>query len=185
MQHVGCSNVQCTGDDKEFACFTCKNEKTPRSVEAAQMYKCEGLLCNGVKRPFYHFVQDDLSAWILKDTLQEATCARCAMKDAADNVTFRCAACKATRHVSCFNPVTIRNWKDKKKGVEAHWMCYDCLHPQCGMCDTEAVYAVVHNSKAHNQDLFKHVREHSEAKTLIEARLKKHANDKFEQGQAV
>ena len=117
--------------------------------------------------------------------MQEAICPRCAMKDAPENVTFKCAACKATRHVSCFNPVTIRNWKDKKNGVEAHWMCYDCLHPQCGMCDTEAVYAVVHNSKAHKQDLFKHVREHSEAKTLIEARLKKHANYKFQQGQAV
>ena len=53
------------------------------------------------------------------------------------------------------------------------------------MCDTEAVYAVVHNSKAHKQELFKHVREHSDARQNIESLLKEHAKDKFEQGQAV
>ena len=53
------------GTDKDFACLKCKKEVAPRAASTAETHKCTGILCQHVERPYYHFFQNDLSAWKL------------------------------------------------------------------------------------------------------------------------
>ena len=109
------------GRDQAFICVRCSNAKAARSAEAVDMYPCTGRLCNSERRPRYQFCQKSLTAWKQKDTVEiEAMCARCVMhKDAeAANVEFQFVTCLARKHISAFNPVTIRAWQDGKTSKE-------------------------------------------------------------------
>ena len=114
-----------------------------------------------------------------------ALCARCAIdKDpTAAHVRFNCTSCKVTKYISSFSPVTIRAWKNKRKGEDSHWMCFDCLHPQCGMCEEPPVYAVVHNSWVKEAELYKHATTEEE-NTEIRSKLTPATTTRFARNEA-
>ena len=102
----------------------------------------------------------------------EALCARCSTRldPDASTVRFECNGCQTLKAVWEFNPVTIREWKTGKRGKDAPWMCFECLHPECGMCGKRPEYAVVHNSKMKEADYFRHAQTDTE-RTLMRKKL--------------
>ena len=113
------------------------------------------------KRPYCHFFQVDLTRWKQGDVLEStAKCARCVVRDDSDaaGVEFKCLMCQKKQRVSEFNPVTIRSWKEGKKGEKSDWKCFDCLHPACGKCEITSVYVSVHNAWVKEQEYYKHAK---------------------------
>ena len=136
---------------------------------------------------YYHFCQKSITAWKQKDAVEtEAKCARCVIVDdkGANNVEFQCVTCSRRKHISAFNPVTIRAWQDGKRGVEAQWVCFDCLHPTCGMCHTVPVYSIVHNSRVKKDELLKHAA-NDEQRSRIQEKLKPSTLESFRRNEAV
>ena len=152
------------GKDEDFVCLHCSGGKPVRTEQDAVQYRCRGVLCNHTNLPYYHFFQEQLTAWKQNDTVDvDAKCARCVVRQdpEAAGVEFDCHCCEKKKHISDSNPVTIRSWKEGKKGEMSHWMCFDCLHPACGKCGVSPVFAVVHNSWITQQEYYQHAKSDS------------------------
>ena len=113
-----------------------------------------------------------------------AKCAQCVVCDDSDaaGVEFKCLNCQ--KHVSDFNPVTIRSWKKKQKREKSDWRCFDCLHPACGKCEIASVYVAVHNAWVNEKENYKHAKT-DETRAKVKGQLKAHAASIFGRGESV
>ena len=116
----------------EIVCNECENRSRSRKDE--ELFRCSGACQTDL--PAYQFPQNMLNECILNKTQDlMLKCARCVVtaRNLPETETGTCRGCGATKHVSEFNPASL---KDYLAGMSRRnvWKCYDCLFPPCCGC---------------------------------------------------
>ena len=103
--------------------------------------------CSGACKmdlPEQHFVKAMLTEWQTLGCMQEAVCARCAVRRRAGVGTKMalCAVCKNEKCITEFGPYPAKEWlAQHRKNVET-WTCYDCHFPACMLCEARPPRAI-------------------------------------------
>ena len=111
-----------------ICCFTCL--KTGNTLVDANLSICNGIVCQGQKRPEHQFLQEDITALASENiTALELKCVHCKFRakefDFDEDRMYECSLCHGNKTLQCMSPSDQKDWLQGGRHKD-RWSCLDC-----------------------------------------------------------